>query len=285
MTLHSVRSTGVLLLGFVIIVVLSLGDNFCPRYSASPTGPTYSSDSSWSVHVSLYDDTLPGQCLYEAVSDNTRNSAWSMALPRYHDNVCCEWVYISPDGHIVTVVESPVGAQSRRAPRIRLLGPTGLLWSVSLDELVVGPRKLYPFESRPRGSRSRTVWLRNVSYDGNRLLLQTTGLFDCELEVSKQSVAKMRSGDLEGAIAKRTINVGGALRWGIYASAWIAVIWQVGARSTGWWKAVVWRRRQRAGRCVHCGYLLKGLVRPRCPECGSAVVIDNEIPRGASSSS
>ena len=26
--------------------------------------------------------------------------------------------------------------------------------------------------------------------------------------------------------------------------------------------------RTRAGRCVRCGYLLTGLVNPRCPECG-----------------
>lgn len=29
------------------------------------------------------------------------------------------------------------------------------------------------------------------------------------------------------------------------------------------------RRIVRAGRCVSCGYELKGLVEPRCPECGT----------------
>lgn len=28
--------------------------------------------------------------------------------------------------------------------------------------------------------------------------------------------------------------------------------------------------RARLNRCLHCGYLLKGLINPRCPECGEA---------------
>jgi hypothetical protein len=31
-----------------------------------------------------------------------------------------------------------------------------------------------------------------------------------------------------------------------------------------------WRRRRR-NECVHCGYVLKGLPEPKCPECGSEV--------------
>ena len=33
----------------------------------------------------------------------------------------------------------------------------------------------------------------------------------------------------------------------------------------------VQRRRHRRNQCTHCGYSLKGLPEPRCPECGSAI--------------
>ena len=36
----------------------------------------------------------------------------------------------------------------------------------------------------------------------------------------------------------------------------------------GWTRYVVGVRRERSGRCVHCGYALSGLHSARCPECG-----------------
>ena len=39
------------------------------------------------------------------------------------------------------------------------------------------------------------------------------------------------------------------------------------------WQLALWNRkirRRRGGLCVYCGYDLRGLVEPRCPECGMA---------------
>lgn len=48
----------------------------------------------------------------------------------------------------------------------------------------------------------------------------------------------------------------------------LLLLWPVRAVVRGPWMQ---RRRKRRNRCVQCGYRLKGLPEPRCPECGTAI--------------
>jgi len=48
----------------------------------------------------------------------------------------------------------------------------------------------------------------------------------------------------------------------------LLLFWPVRTVARGPW---VQRRRQRRNQCIRCGYSLKGLPEPRCPECGTPI--------------
>jgi hypothetical protein len=45
------------------------------------------------------------------------------------------------------------------------------------------------------------------------------------------------------------------------------------------------RARQQPGKCPMCGYHLRGLAQPICPECGASVVLEGSDPSSASPTS
>lgn len=73
------------------------------------------------------------------------------------------------------------------------------------------------------------------------------------------------------------------------AAAWGLVLWQFYVRHWcpaaplafaitltavacyGWLLVWLSDRRDRETRCRRCGYILRGLVEPRCPECGESI--------------
>jgi hypothetical protein len=67
----------------------------------------------------------------------------------------------------------------------------------------------------------------------------------------------------------KTIRVGSTLASGVGVPFWSVSImfaaYPLMALAYGPWRR---RRRRRRGKCIACGYSLRGLPEPRCPECG-----------------
>lgn len=151
---------------------------------------------------------------------------------------------------------------------IRCLAPSGAIGFTPYKALVGFPKGMNPLEWFHPQFRSR-LWAESVTVINQGILLRTTGIYSFVIDpetgrvVSRQLcvhrlISVVFGGCTLGAI---TILTGRALLLALCSIR----------------RSIIRKRRSRAGSCVHCGYSLRGLDKSRCPECGNAIPVCEEV--------
>lgn len=172
-----------------------------------------------------------------------------------------DFSFLSDDGNRVVLVERDryVGSP----PFVRFLDPRGLNATFT-PERSVQPRPHYPWESDVPFSDGKHVWFERLQVVDRSLRINTTGWHDYEFQIDQPDQPPV----LHWA-GSRVLG-----RWVAYfAIALFPVAELIRQARRGVYRLAARIRRRRALRmmcCEGCGYSLRGLTEPRCPECGRA---------------